>query len=164
MKDPNELGKTLGLVVALIERVKNELQANIDALSRMAGPKGDTGATGERGDRGERGLKGDSGLPGVAGPQGERGEIGPQGEKGDTGEKETRVTKARLDPRAIGARLVKWVKSVHRGFKEKWVLLVLLVHEVRLVRKETGDLRDNVVLRATPARKEKKETEEKRVK
>lgn len=86
MENPKDFGKTLGFVVALIEKVKNELQANIDVVSRMAGPKGDRGQTGERGERGPKGEKGDTGLNGIAGPRGERGEIGPKGEKGERGE------------------------------------------------------------------------------
>jgi hypothetical protein len=87
MENPKDLGKTLGLVVALIDRVKNELKAEIDALTRMAGPKGDTGATGEKGEQGDRGPKGETGLPGIAGPRGDVGAVGPQGIQGERGEK-----------------------------------------------------------------------------
>ena len=54
-----------------------QLQANIDAVSKMPGPAGPKGDRGERGETGPAGPKGERGRKGDTGPAGPQGPAGP---------------------------------------------------------------------------------------
>lgn len=87
------------VLIALVEKLKTELQAYINTLfsgvplpangkDGVQGPKGDQGPMGPQGipgDRGEIGPIGPQGEVGPIGPKGDQGEVGPQGEQGPVG-------------------------------------------------------------------------------
>jgi hypothetical protein len=76
----------------LIRNAEQRLRAEVDAVSKLPGPKGDKGDAikGERGEPGPRGERGDAGesIRGLPGAKGERGDPGPKGDsiKGERGE------------------------------------------------------------------------------
>jgi hypothetical protein len=76
----------------LIRNAEQRLRAEVEAVSKLPGPKGEKGDTikGERGEPGPRGERGDAGksIRGLPGAKGERGDTGPKGDsiKGERGE------------------------------------------------------------------------------
>jgi len=66
----------------------------ISAVTKMAGPKGDTGADGAKGDQGAKGDTGADGLDGLTGQAGVKGDTGADGAKGDKGDRGATATAA----------------------------------------------------------------------
>jgi integrin beta 3 len=76
------LTEAMAVCIALAHRALAEVRA----LARMPGPRGELGPEGKRGARGEPGEKGERGEPGKQGPAGPPGVDGKDGERGAKGE------------------------------------------------------------------------------